>query len=411
MSRLPILAIAVVVCCGCRDAITPSPSSIVADVAAGPSGYEVVDLGSFGGISTLGAGLNDRGQVAGSASVPSGADHAFVWQDGVLQDLGFLDGTIAAEAEAINARGQIAGSMIESCGEFACNQVVRLFLWDSGSLRQLDPPDGPGHGGTQVVRLTDAGDLVAEVDYSPSATRGVVWRAGVPQDLGGFSPTQIRTFPNAMNARGQVVGASTVDRPEGGIHLHPFLWENGRLQDLGVPFERPCRGDPTVNCASARALGINARGEVLGVAVNSAGLSRALVWQDAAVRELDVYPDRTILPIAINDRGQVAGTAVFPAVAFLWDHGVVQELGSLGKGDTQISALGDAGEVVGWSLTASGERHAFVWQDGEMTDLGPGDADGRGSQAEVINHRGDVLGFALDSQFHTHAILWRKVGG
>jgi len=165
-----------------------------------------------------------------------------------------------------------------------------------------------------------------------------------------------------------------------------------------------------VNCASGRALGINARGEVLGVAVNSAGLSRALVWQDAAVRELEVYPDRTILPVAINDRGQVAGTAVFPAVAFLWDHGVVQELGSLG-GDTQISALGDAGEVVGWSLTASGERHAFVWQDGQMTDLGPGVADGRGSQAQLINHRGDVLGFALDSQFHTHAILWRKVGG
>src|SRR2546429_303049 len=74
MSRLSILAIAVVVCCGCRDVITPSPSSIAAGVAAGPSGYEVVDLGSFGGISTLGAGLNDRGQVAGSASVPSGAD-------------------------------------------------------------------------------------------------------------------------------------------------------------------------------------------------------------------------------------------------------------------------------------------------------------------------------------------------
>jgi len=202
MPRLSILVIAVVVCCACRDAITPSPASIAAAVAGGPAGYDVVDLGSFGGISTVGAGLNDRGQVAGRASVPSGADHPFVWQDGVMQDLGFLDGTIAAQAEAINARGQIAGSAIESCGEFACNQVVRLFLWDSGSLRQLDPPDGPGHGGTQVVRLTDTGDLVAEVDYSPSATRGVVWRAGVPQDLGGFSPTQIRTFPNAMNARG-----------------------------------------------------------------------------------------------------------------------------------------------------------------------------------------------------------------
>jgi len=104
MSRLSILAIAVAVCFGCRDAITPSPTSIAADVAAGPAGYDVVDLGSFGGFSTLGAGLNDRGQVAGSSSVPSGAGHPFVWQDGVMQDLGFLDGTTAAEARAINAR-------------------------------------------------------------------------------------------------------------------------------------------------------------------------------------------------------------------------------------------------------------------------------------------------------------------
>src|SRR5437762_14239874 len=81
MPRLSILVIAVVVCCACRDAITPSPASIAAAVAGGPAGYDVVDLGSFGGISTVGAGLNDRGQVAGRASVPSGADHAFVWQE------------------------------------------------------------------------------------------------------------------------------------------------------------------------------------------------------------------------------------------------------------------------------------------------------------------------------------------
>ena len=45
-----------------------------------------------------------------------------------------------------------------------------------------------------------------------------------------------------------------------------------------------------------------------------------------------------------------------------------------------------------------------------MTDLGPGLADGRASQAQLLNDRGDVLGFAVDAQFHTHAILWRKVG-
>ena len=47
------------------------------------------------------------------------------------------------------------------------------------------------------------------------------------------------------------------------------------------------------------------------------------------------------------------------------------DIGTLGGSQTQPTAMNARGEVVGWSLTAAGARHAFVWSEsGGMTDLG-----------------------------------------
>ena len=88
----------------------------------------------------------------------------------------------------------------------------------------------------------------------------------------------------------------------------------------------------------------------------------------------------------------------------------VTDLGTLGGGGSQAGAINNRGQVVGSAYTASGDYHAFLWEDGEMTDLGtlPG---GSFSFAQAINNRGQVVGFySRTASEIQHAILWSKEG-
>src|SRR5215470_12293696 len=55
--------------------------------------YRVIDLGTLGGSFSEGRGINNRGWVTGTASLPNNtSQHRFLWQKGVKTDLGTLGG-------------------------------------------------------------------------------------------------------------------------------------------------------------------------------------------------------------------------------------------------------------------------------------------------------------------------------
>ena len=133
----------------------------------------------------------------------------------------------------------------------------------------------------------------------------------------------------------------------------------------------------------------------------------------------------TFTGVAINDAGQVAGTqnpgegppGAPPPRAMLYTPGVgVQDLGTLGGTRSEAYALNEQGQVVGYSTTATGARHAFLWTPGAgMQDLGVL-AGGLSSTARGINDRGEVVGQSTlppvgPRNPETHAFLWTPTAG
>ena len=89
--------------------------------------YSVTDLGTLGGGTSKGYGINARGQVTGEAVTPAGVFDAFQYAPGSgMTDLGTLGGG-SSTGYAINASGQVTGVAVTA------NGVLHAFLYTSGN--------------------------------------------------------------------------------------------------------------------------------------------------------------------------------------------------------------------------------------------------------------------------------------
>lgn len=162
----------------------------------------------------------------------------------------------------------------------------------------------------------------------------------------------------------------------------------------------------------SEATGINDKGQVIGQCGD-----RAFLWENGRMRDLGTLrppygPDYDIAPSCINNRGQIVGTLFLYSNgtyiaeerrAFMWSGGRLHLLmgteSSPFQGtslseftDSEAAAINDRGEVVGtagWTsnnIGPEGPRHAFLYRNKRTHDLGPG-------TATSINNKGEVCGY------------------
>lgn len=107
----------------------------------------------------------------------------------------------------------------------------------------------------------------------------------------------------------------------------------------------------------------------------------------------------------VNARGQVVGVSVTASGdrhAFLWRDGIMTDIGTLGGSWSVASAINGSGHIAGISVAASGETHVFLHSNGTLLDLGPA----LSWTSVRLNNRGQVAWTAPMPDGTRHAVLW-----
>ena len=197
-------------------------------------------------------------------------------------------------------------------------------------------------------------------------------------DIGRLGPES--SFLWAINNRNQAVGWSEL---AGRDTEHAILWQGGELIDLGA-----LPGFPV-----SRALDINARGQIVGHAIEfDLHHTRAILWDDG--RAIDISPpgSSSCGATGINNRGDIVGKCT--AAGELWRGRELITLGLLaGYTNNYPLAINDAGVVVGTLTDFLGRQSvAYRWVDGTTTAL-PLPPGAIGASAEDVNARGTIVGY------------------
>ncbi len=367
-----------------------------AQMVSAPPHYTVTNLGTLGGSASNGyGGVTNNGWVSGDSNLTGNAtEHAFVWRNDVMTDLGTVGGLNSSTPwPQKNMHGLIVGQaqgpetdpLAEYWGvAYVCDAIGTPcqgfqnlqfgFVWQNGVMTAL-----PTLGGNNST-ATAANNLGQVVGWDETDKQGkkcappqqleikaVVYEPVVkPNQPAFYIPLVLPTFPGddlagalGINDNGDVVGMSgACGTPDSyALGKHAVLWRNGsvfKLRSLGGQMNNA-------------AIVINDAGQIAGISdlpgdnkPGAIAATRAVLWQNGAITNLGTLPgDYFSLAQDMNAKGQVVGLSCdvnFNCRAFLWDHGVMMDLNTLvppGLYLTQAEGINDLGEIAGTAYDPS----------------------------------------------------------
>lgn len=229
----------------------------------------VTYIGECGGSRYVSA-INDAGQVAGWDLVKQ----PFVWQNGTITYLSTLGGPYSYNSRAldINNRGQVVGRSFTDAESGEQHAV----LWNNGIIRDLGTLPG-GHN-SQAESINKYGKIVGWSDTSSEPKHAVLWQNRQISDLGTIDGNA--TLATDINNRGTVVGYSFTVNNYNEIPVHAFVWKNGIMRDLNTLL--PANSGWELNTA----YGINNQGQIVGSGQKN-GQTRAFLLTPTWITNID----------------------------------------------------------------------------------------------------------------------------
>ena len=145
-----------------------------------------------------------------------GEYHPFLWENGVMTDLGTLGGEFG-DANSINDEGRIIGNV-------KISEEWHGYLWEEGVIKTDFGEKTRANG------INNLGQIIGQSFTGDIKGNAFIWEKGTMTALGTLGTSRTNyTAPEDINDAGQVVGGSQTTLGE----MHPFLWENGVMTDLG----------------------------------------------------------------------------------------------------------------------------------------------------------------------------------
>ena len=312
--------------------------------------YIIKDLGAFSTSPTgynAAKALNDSGQVVGHAFLDNIGDRGFLYSGGLMHDLGAypVSGYTQTYPLAINNSGKIVGYAAKPLGS-----SIQGFSSTGGPLAPLSTFILAAMG------INDAGQILAlYYDYFMVAGSGNIWpRVRLVSGAGNLLLGENPDWPIASINRAGLMSGSQVNQATGA--------------QSGAVF--------------------------YGTASNS------------PILDVGVEPGQTNTRLLMaNNLGQAVGHSDQHAV--FYSNNLLVSIGALGGTSSSALGINDSGLVVGWADTPT-DRHAFLYQHGVMQDLNSLVSPDSGwvlAEARAINSKGQIIANGTHHGLYRPALL------
>ena len=318
-------------------------------ICAAQTSYAITDLGtlSSNGYSVARA-VNATGEVTGAAgNNNTDLSDVILYSDGTMTSLGTLGGT-SGIGNGINASGQVAGYSTNSAGTY------RAFVSNGGTLTDIGDLGG---GSAVAYAINDLGVVVGSAVTANGENHPFAYHKGRMIDLGTLGSSNNDWWNSAQGINNSNVVTGTSYDAQG--NFFGFVWKNGKMTKMGTLGGLWSQAYSINNKNQITGLAYTKNGLAHGFVTNCA---------TCALKDLGTFAGSTstVWGFGINDSGVVVGQSTFAGTyhAFVYSGGKIKDLNSMipaGSGWVLIEAdsINAGGQIVGMG-THNGQEHAYL---------------------------------------------------